>query len=197
MAESAYRQRLFLQRQLAVVLLACGVAACGSEQPVSEEDKAIFLRAGDFARFGYRYENVEAYESFSKTRHFDGSHELTYHFDTPDSEEDRPLHIFITVSVERREVDAQLAQKAQRVGLLIGFKSEGAEERELAESLPYGDEARLALLVKGDNPIGNTFALRDKEKTYLLVMSGLYFDDPELFKAMIGPKVQRFGAYSP
>jgi hypothetical protein len=85
----------------------------------------------------------------------------------------------------------------RRVRPLIGFRSKGAKERKLPGALPYGDEAPLALLVKGDSPIGNTFALRDKEKTYLLVVSGLYFDDPELFMAMIGPKVQRFGAYSP
>jgi hypothetical protein len=209
MAESAYGReqrrlqsirvglRIHLERQLAAVLLACGVAACGSEQPVSEEDKSIFLRAEDFARLGYRYENLEAHETFSKARHFDGSHKLTYRFDSPEGEAERPLHIYITVSIERREADAMLAQKAQRAGLLVGFKSEGAEERELSGTLPYGAETRLALLVKDDSPIGNTFTFRDKEKTYLLVVSGLYFDDPELFTAMIAPKVRRFGAYSP
>lgn len=190
------RQHIAIRRLFAV-LLVCGMAACGSEQSVTEEDKTIFLRAGDFAGFGYRYRNVETYETFSKTRHFDGSHELTYRFDTPESERERPLHIYISVSIERRESDAILSQKAQRLGLLVGFRSEGAEERELAASFPYGDEARLALLIKNDQPIGNTFTLRDKERTYLLVLSGLYFDDPALFEEMVGPKVQRFAVYSP
>jgi hypothetical protein len=62
---------------------------------------------------------------------------------------------------------------------------------------PYGDDARLSLIVKGENPIGNIFTMRDGGKTYLLVVSGLYFDDPALFNKVIGPKAQRFAAYSP
>lgn len=187
----------FDARTLFAALLVCGVAGCGSEQPVSTEDKAIFLRATDLAKFGFRHENAEAYETFSKTRHFDGTYELSYQFGTPDSEQQHPLYIYISVSVERRASDAMISQKAEKLGLVVGLKAEGAEEREVPGTFPYGDDARLSLIVKGENPIGNIFTLRDKGKTYLLVLSGVYFDDPELFKKLIGPQVQRFAAYSP
>jgi len=188
--------RVYLRAFLAT-LVACSVAACVSEEPVSADDKAIFLRAADFARFGFRYENAEAHEKFSRLRNFDGTHQLTYQFNSPQSETDRPLYIYGSVSVERRVSDAMIAQKAEKLGLLIGFKSEGAEERELPGTLPYGDDARLSLIVKDENPIGNIFALRDKGKTYLLVLTGIYFDDLELFNKVIGPKAERFAAYSP
>lgn len=123
-------------RAFLATLVACGVAACVAEEPVSAEDKAIFLRAADFAKFGFRYENAEAHEKFSRLRNFDGTHQLTYQFSAPQSETDRPLYIYASVSVERRVSDAMIAQKAEKLGLLIGFKSEGAEERELPERFP-------------------------------------------------------------
>ena len=179
------------------LLVVCGMAACGSEEPVSAEDKKIFLRAAEFARFGFRYDNVEALETFSKVRSFDGTYQLTYQFRTPEGETERPLYIFASVLVERRASDAMIAQKAEKLGLLIGFQSEGAEEREVPGTYPYGDDAQLSLIVKGENPIGNLFSMRDGGKTYLLVVTGLFFDDPALFNEVIGPKARRFAAYSP
>ncbi len=184
-------------RTFAAALLVCGVAACGSEQPVSAEDKALFLRVADLAAYGFRYENAEAYETFTKVKHIDGKYELTYQFTTPDTAQEKPLFIYISVAIERRASNALISQKAEKLGLMIGFKSEGIEERELPGSYPYGEEARLALLVKGEDPIGNTFTVRDNEKTYLLLLTGVYFAEPELFKQLIGPKVQRLAGYSP
>jgi len=184
-------------RALFATLVVCSLAACVSEEPVSEEDKAIFLRAADFAKFGFRFERAEAHETFTRVRNFDGTYQLTYQFSSRASETDHPLYLYASVAVERRVSDAVIAQKAEKLGLLIGFKSEGAEERELPGTLPHGDDARLSLIVKGENPIGNIFTLREKGKTYLLVVTGLYFDDPELFKKIIGPKAERFAAYSP
>ena len=184
-------------RGLFALLVVCGLAACGSEEPVSAEDKEILLRAVEFARFGFRYDNVEALETFSKVRSFDGTYQLTYQFGAPEGETGRPLYIFVSVSIERRASDAMIAQKAEKLGLLIGFQSEGAEEREVPGTFPYGDDARLSLIVKGENPIGNIFTMRDGAKTYLLVVTGVYFDDPALFNRIIGPKAQRFAAYSP
>jgi hypothetical protein len=184
-------------RVLLVALLACGAAACGMEQPVSANDKALFLRPADLGRFGFRFENAAVHETFAKTRHFDGTYELSYQFQTPESQQENRLYIYTSVSVERRASDAMISQKAERLGLLVGLKSEGTEEREVAGSFPYGDDVRLALLVKGGNTIGNTFTVRDQEKTYLLVLSGVYFDNAELFKEVIGPKMRRFADYSP
>lgn len=182
---------------LLVAIALCALAACSREQPVSDADKAIFLRAGDLEQFNVRYEDVEASETFTKTRHFDGTHEVSYQFLTPESESERPLYIYISVSVERRAADALIAQKAGKLGLSIGFGTEGTEEREMPVKLPYGDDARLALLVRDGRPIGNTFSMRDGSKTYLLIMSGLYFSDAEMFKSVIAPKLERFATYAP
>jgi hypothetical protein len=80
-----------------VALLLSGVPGCGSEEPLSEADKSIFLRAGDLARYGFQYQNAGSYERFSKTRQIDGTYQLTYLFQTPEGER-RPLYIYASVS---------------------------------------------------------------------------------------------------
>jgi len=182
---------------LLVALLALGVAACGTEQPVGEADKALFMRAADLADLGVRYPDAEAHETFSKRKHFDGAYELNYEFKTPESEQARPLFIYTSVSVQPKASDAMMSEGAEKIGLLIGFKREGVEEREVEGAPRFGESSRFTVLVKDDKPIGNVFAMRDGRKTYLLVIAGIYFKDAGLWKKVIGPKVERLAAYSP
>lgn len=184
-------------RTLLAAFLLLGIAACDTEQPVLDADKALFLRAAELADFGMRYRNPEAYEKFSKTRRLDGGYDLTYEFKTPESERAHPLSIFISVSVQAKASNAVMAEGAEKFGLLIGLKQAGIEEREVAGAHRFGDSSRFSVLVKGDKPVGNLFAVREGRKTYLLVIAGLYFEDPDLWKGLIGPKVQHLATYSP
>jgi hypothetical protein len=178
-----------------VALFLLGAAGCGSEEPLSEADKNLFLRAADLASYGYQYKNADSYETFSKTRQFDGSYQLTYEFQTPDGER-RPLFIYATVSVARNASDAALAEGAEKIGMLIGLRANGVEEREVR--LPPADErSRLRVLVKGGKPIGNVFTARDGRKTYMLVLSGVYFEDAEDWNKLVEPKLQQLAGYSP
>lgn len=181
---------------LGVLLLSC-VAACSVENSVSETEKALFLRAADLAPFGFQYQNAEAHERFSKLRLFDGSRELTYEFRTPKDTKERPLFIHISVSALRSINDAALSEKAGNVGLLIGLKASGAEEREVAGYPRDGEAGRLALLVLNGKPIGNSFRARAGTKSYQLVMSGIYFKDPEHWRKVIAPKMELLATYTP
>lgn len=176
-------------RVLAAALFCLLLAGCSAEEQVTEADKALVLRAADLTAFGFRYDNVEKIESFSKKREFDGSYEIQYRFQSPQGA--RPLFLHVSVKVAAKESDAALNQGAEKLGLLIGFKKNGVEERELP-AVPAG---KLTLLVSGDRPIGNVFTLGEGPKTYLLIVSGLYFDDPALWQKVIAPKLERFRSH--
>jgi hypothetical protein len=172
-------------------LICCALAACGAQEPVTEADKALFLRVGDLVEFGVRYPNAEAAESFSKVKQIDGSYEITYKFEA--SGEGRPLFIESNVNVGRSSANAKLAENAEKLGLLVAFRNNGVEEREVA-GIRTG---KLTLLVKGDVPIGNVFTLRDGTRTHLLLISGLYVKDAAVWQKLMGPKLERLMAYSP
>jgi len=172
-----------------------GAAGCGSEEPISEADKGIFLRAGDLARYGFQYESADSYEKFSKAKQLDGTYKLTYRFRTP-PEERVPLLIYANIAVARSESDAALLEKAEKAGVMIGFTGSGIEEREV--TMQPGDErSRLRVLVKDGKAVGNVFTVRDGRKTYLLMLVGVSFEDARDWKRLIEPKLQRLAGYSP
>jgi hypothetical protein len=172
-------------------LLCCALAACDAQEPVTDNDKALFLRVADLAEFGVRYPNAEALETFSKSKQIDGSYEITYKFET--SGDGRPLFIQSSVNIGRDSSNAQLAESAEKLGLLVAFKKNGVEEREVA-GVRGG---KLTLLVKGDVPIGNVFIVRDTGRTHLLILSGLYVKDAAVWQKLMAPKLERLARYAP
>ncbi|HEY7240130.1 MAG TPA: hypothetical protein VH600_13240 [Burkholderiales bacterium] len=176
------------------LLLVC-IAGCAVEEPLSEADKRLFLRPADLVRYGFRYADPESYEKFSKSRQIDGGYQLKYEFQ-PDQSEPRRVFIYASVSVAKSESDAALNEGAEAVGMVIGLKASGVEEREVR--LKSGnDQSKLRLLVKGDKPLGNIFTTRDGRKTYFIVVTGLYFDDPEDWRKLVAPKLEQLAGYSP
>ena len=186
--------RFGMRTAFAALLLAC-LAGCGIEEPLSEADKSLFLRPADLVRYGFQYDDPASYEKFSKSRQIDGAYQLKYEF-KPDGSEPRRVFIYASVSVAQSESDAALNESAEAVGMVIGLKASGVEERELR--LKSGnDQSKLRLLVKGDKPLGNIFTVRDGRNTYLLMVTGLYFDDAEDWKKLVAPKLEQLAGYSP
>ena len=177
-----------------VALFLLGTAGCVSEEPLSEADKSLFLRAGDLTRYGFNYKNVDGHEKFSKIRQLGGAYQLTYEFQAPAGERP-PLYIYANVFIAANASDALMSSGAESIGLLIGLKAGGVEEREVR--MPGDERGKLRVLVKGGKPVGNVYTVRDGRKTYALVMAGLYFDDPEDWKELVGPKLQQLAGYSP
>lgn len=186
--------RFGMRTVFAALFIVC-LAGCGTEEPLSEADKSLFLRPTDLVRYGFQYDDPASYEKFSKSRQIDGAYQLKYEFQ-PGKSERRRVFIYASVSVARSESDAALNEGAEAVGMVIGLKASGVEEREL-QMKSGNDQSKLRLLVKGDKPLGNIFTLRDGRKTYFLVMTGLYFDDPEDWKKLVAPKLEQLAGYSP
>ena len=190
----AVQMRFGMGAAWAALLLVC-LAGCGREEPLSEVDKSLFLRPADLARYGFQYDDPASYEKFSKSRQIDGAWQLKYEFQ-PDKSERRRVFIYASVSVAKNESDAALNEGAEAVGMLIGLKASGVEDREVRMK-PGNEQSKLRLLVKGDKPLGNVFTTRDGRKTYFIVMTGLYFDDAEDWKKLFAPKLEQLASYSP
>jgi hypothetical protein len=187
-------------RNLAVaglLLAGLGLAGCQKNLPVSAADRAVVLRAADLVPYGYGLGDTERYETFEHIRYFDGSHELTYEFQTPDSEEDNALYMNVIVSVEKSRTDALTTQGAQKIGLGIGLKANGITQREIEKFYEYGDSSSFSVLEKDGRPIGNIFTARDGKRVFVLMLSGMYFDDAETFKELIEARLRKFSAYQP
>jgi hypothetical protein len=179
---------------LAVCILVS--AGCQIRGPVDASEKELVLRAADLVPFGYGLEDTERYEVFAKTSIL-GSHEISYEFETPDSEVDNALYLSVTLTVERQLPDALLAHNIERTAILGGLRVAGIVTREVKDFYEYGDSSAFYVLEKDGNAVGNVFSARDGRKICLIVLSGMYFDDPATWAELIEDKLERFSAYDP
>ena len=150
----------------------------------------------ELAPYGYVFQNHSKHEKFSKSRDFDGTIELEYEFETPDSAT-KSLYLNVVVTVARNQSDARVSHGAEKIGLLYGLKLQGVVQEERTNFYRYGDTSSFFVLKKDGSPVGNYFTVRQGAKTYSLMVAGVYFDDPELWKELVEPKLQRFTAYKP
>ena len=180
-------------------LAACALFASGCESglPVDASDKTIILRAADLVPFGYGLEETEQYETFSKTKYFDGSHEITYEYETPETEEDDPLYLNVTVTFEKRESDALISRGTERAGMTTGLRIAGIKTREIKDFFMYGDSSTFYMLEKDGKPVGNLYSVRHGKKIYLIILSGMYFDDAAVWKELVEEKLKKFSGYEP
>jgi hypothetical protein len=173
------------------------LAGCESGLPVEAHEKTLVLRASDLVPFGYGLEETEQFETFSKTRFFDGSREIIYEFQTPESEADNPLYMNVTLTFEKKQSDALVSHGVERTAAAAGMRIAGIKPRKIDDFYAYGDSSAFYVLEMDGKPVGNMFSARDGKKVCLIILSGFYFDDPGAWKELVEEKLRRFSAYEP
>ena len=173
------------------------IQGCERKLNVQESDKTLFLRAKDLVDYGYGFPAIEKYESFSKAKAIDGSYDVEYEFETPDAEKQDRLFLYVLISVGKKKSDAKISQGGEKIALLYTLKAKGIEEEEIPNFYHYGDSSSFYLLKKEGKPIGNYFTVREASKTYTVILSGMYFDDPQVWKEIMEPKLKQFSVYKP
>ena len=179
------------------ILFVAFAAACQRGLPVEESDKAVMLRAADLVPFGYGMTDTQRFETFDKTRYFDGSWDITYEYETPESETEHSMYLNVTVNLERRDADALVSYGALKTAMKYSLKANGVEATEKPNFYTYGDASEFYVLESDGNPIGNLFAVRHGSRVYLLMFSGMHFDDAEVWKKVMHEKLERFSTYDP
>jgi hypothetical protein len=183
-------------RAVALACFALCLASCERALPVEEGEKAMLLRAADLVPFGYGLADTRKFETFTKTRYFDGTNDITYEHETPDSEEDHPLYLNVTVSFERKAADAIVSRGAEKLAIKYSLKANGIEMRELPDFYPFGDASEFFLLEKDGTPVGSYFVVRQGARAYVVMMTGMYFDDAGEWKNLIAEKLEKFSTYT-
>lgn len=187
-----------MKKLLSAAAIGCALllSACESGAPVEEREKVMLLRAQDLVPFGYGLADTQKYETFDKTRYFDGSMDIVYEHETPDSEHDHPLYLNVTVSFERQASDAVVSGGAQKMAFKYALKSKGIEMREVPNFYPFGDSSDFYVLENEGQPLGNHFSGRKGARVYTVVMTGMYFEDIDEWKSLIGDKLEKFSVHT-
>lgn len=178
---------MFLKR-FALLLPVLLLAGCQS-QTVTPADKTAFLTISDLRAFGYSNPKPPA-GKWSKTAYGDGTFEIEYEVETPDSEQFFPLYLSETLSDEKTARDALTYLAAVRGAMNLGLKSQSLSETSLPRQTIYGDGSSLTVLRNGKTKVGNIFSARKGGRTFSLMLVGVTFDEPKEWDDFAGKKVR-------
>lgn len=181
-----------IQRITPFLLVVLVVLGCKSGN-VEPAERDMFVRGGDFAEFGIEVHEPERYEKFSKTEYFDGSLDIEYEFEPPESE--ALMYLTETITYEPKKSDARLGRAAEDSLIGIALKTQGLEKVEVPNFYKYGDSSDFYVLKKDGNNVGNYFTVLEGGKIFSLLVSGVYIDDVETWRELVEPKLNVFSSY--
>lgn len=174
------------------------IAVGSTEVPVGEREQALCLRAGDLAAWGYEHPDPSPFETFTLSRNrLDDSYELEYEYQTPDTEADWPLYITVMGSVEEKGSDAALTQNAYKLGLMIGLGGNSVSSQPLPGLPRHGDASEAVQLTVDDKLVGVYYTARKGGRVYLILATGDWLADPELFESEVSPRIEAFWDWQP
>ena len=189
-----------------IVLALCGIASVIailgglfyfgsrglSSRPPTDAEKRLILSAASFEEFGQKLQ--PKCQKYTSKLNLDGTREVEFDYDCG---EGAPMFLTSGAEIGRNERDSResfvLAISAYKTGLLIG----GGSLEPRHELLTLGDQHYAAQIRKGTNIIGNVFVVRQGRVLHTLVMTGLYFEDPDdihdLFTPLLEESKKQYG----
>jgi hypothetical protein len=186
-----------LIKRTAVVLCAVLAAGCTTEKAL-ESDKPLVVTIDDLGEFGFERSELTGEETFNRVKYVDGSLQVEYGFETPDSSAEA-LSINVTAGFHKTPKDAVDSYRMEKGGAAIGIGAvSGVSLKEMPGFYTWGDESYFAQLIgPTGQPGGMVFATRRGTRTYLFMAGGMYFDDPREWAALIEPRLKYLESYDP
>lgn len=171
-----------------LALITC--AGCTSGE-IEEADHELVLKAEHLLDYGLELpRGYRAFESMSKERWFDGSVMIEYEFHAPD-DPNLPF-VYSMAEVHRTLSDATISYSAGNFAAPLGLGD--AEMIDRSNEFYYGDNSKYALLTYNGKQYGNYFAMQDGKTVFMVMTSGFYFDDAELWAELIDPVLTALSA---
>ncbi len=178
-----------MKRFLFAAILPLLVLTGCQSQPVTPTDKTAFLTATDLRPFGYANPKLPA-PKWTKTGYGDGTYDMDYEIETPESELKFPLYLSETLSVEKNAAEARGYLATMRGAQNLAWKAQKLDEVAVPKQIIYGDGASLTVLQDGKTPVGNAFSARKKGRTFQLIMTGIVFEDARDWDDFAGKKIR-------
>lgn len=190
------RRRVAPAGRLLAALLA-GLCAGGCfNRPLEEGDRQLLVTVVDLAGYGATIDPVDASIVERRVQYFDGSLELEYEFEAAESSAS-PLYLSAVAGLERRKSDALVTYTAQREAVKLTAKAGGLDMVPMPSFFSWGDDSLFVMLEYEGVTVGNFFLARKGRKTYFLMLSGFYFDEPALWAELVQPRLDRLSAFDP
>ncbi len=147
-------------------------------------DRDLVLKIGQLQEYGLNLSgNYAVFESFTKQQWFDGTFTIEYEFQA--AAHLRLPFLYSIAETHASNIEACVSYSAGNVGLPLGL---GDVELSVRDDLfAFGDKSRFGLLMVDGEPAGNYFAMCHERTSLMIVLSGFYFDNGELWGELLAP----------
>ena len=185
--------RADMRRILMTLQLVCWLfvlAACTTKE-LEEGDRDLVLKIGQLEPYGLGLpRDYSSFESFKRQQWIDGTFSVEYEFQAP-GQLQLP-YLYSITEKHSSKGDACKAYAAGNFGVPIGL---GDIELSVQNDLfQFGDKSRFALLMIEDEPVGNYFAMCHGKTSLMLILTGFYFDDGEMWAELISSTLNAVGS---
>ena len=183
-------------RWLAVpgVILLGGATAYGClvgfDAEAKPGDRDLVVTVDDVTA-GLDFTKDPARESLKRTWYIDGSVELVYEYNG--SEGKLPVYVSSQVTRAASRNDAGNEHLGMKLGASAVFKliGEGITEVQRDDLLKWGDKSSSALLTMPGGNVGNCFVAQRGDKVFMIIVTGVFFDEKEMLEKTFLPKLTR------
>lgn len=157
-------------------------------KPATEADRRLVVTAERMQQHGGPEPNPD-YERLTVQRMF-GTAAIQYEYQIPNSvETEERIYIQSAVNVAMTRTEAMQQHALGVVAMRAGMAANDLKVQPAPQLLTFGDQKYAALLMKGDRPIGNLLVVRDGRIVHTLIVSGLYFEEPEAIAELLKPPI--------
>ena len=176
-------------KKLAAVLLVLALG-CGArpERRLTEAELRMIATARSMTEWGLPGLDARA-ETIETVSNMDGSLRVTCTYDSDRVPEPRQaLYHVSAAQFFPTEIAAKDAFRRDVAAYRKGVaRVEGRSVRDAAALLKMGDEQYAAFMLHGDKPIGNIFVIRRGRVLHSLIVSRVYFDEPDGIRRLFAP----------
>jgi hypothetical protein len=167
------------------------IIGCGS--PVNQNDKRLFVRAKDFTKLGVKVSSNG--EKFKKWRD-DGKVILRYDYRPPQVSTNE-FAVSVLISIEKDHAIAQAEYQKQLAAVRDALSGTGITLDENNEFFHYGDESTYQTLIRNGLPVGVYFLMREKNRSYSLMIRGIEIRDASFLNDNLLPRLKLLMSYQP
>lgn len=145
---------------------------------------------------GMDFTKDPARESLKRTWYIDGSREVVYEYDGSDGT--LPVYVSSQVTRTASRSDADGEYLGMKLGASAVFRVIGEDVTEVPRDdlLKWGDKSTSVLLTVPGGKVGNVFVAQRGNKVFMVMVTGIYFDEKEAIEKAFLPKLGKASSSS-
>ncbi|MEM1264252.1 MAG: hypothetical protein AAGH76_17770 [Pseudomonadota bacterium] len=152
------------------------------ERPIRDGDRHFVVTAAALEPYGYEMpDDVARYESLKRTRWFDNTEELEYEYNATGMA--GLPYVYSLTEWHPSKTDACTSYAAGNIGVGLG----GSAIESLDDEFSYGDKSQYGLMTDDGEVYGIYFAMCHDKQAFMLMLTGVVFDNGDQFARFIEP----------